>query len=73
MKYLLFLLPLSMSTLIACPRCDKTKEFIEYSLDSLYQLQKIYENNPDLVQEDICFVEGRILTFKQIISVMEES
>lgn len=72
MKYLLFLLPLSMSTLVACPRCDKTKEFIDFSLDDLYQMRQISEKNPYLIEE-VKYIDGRISAFEQIKFVMIQS
>jgi serine protease inhibitor ecotin len=61
-----------MSTLVACPRCDKTKEFIDFSLDDLYQMRQISEKNPYLIEE-VKYIDGRISAFEQIKFVMIQS
>jgi hypothetical protein len=64
MKVLL-LIPLLSSVLYACPTCDKTKAFIEFSLDDLYQMRQISEKNPYLIEE-VKYIDGSIFAFEEV-------
>jgi hypothetical protein len=61
----LLIIPLLSSVLYACPTCDKTRAFIEFSLDDLYQMRAISEKNPALIEE-VKYIDGSIFAYEEV-------